>query len=306
MHSGMIISEHNLKSTADGLGISLVIVRPESEPKAVLQIAHGMCGYKERYLPLMKFLAERGVACVANDHRGHGKSIRRTEDLGYMYEGGYEALVSDMRMVYEFVSELCPSEPFYLLGHSMGALASVLYYRKWGSSLSGLILCGLPLRPAVAGLSMRLTGLLDRLGLGHMRMKTAQKLISRVYNRRFSSEDPQAWTCSDPQMRLRMKGDARSGFYFTVNASYNLMCMLDKAYCSSSDEYGSANLPPVLLLAGEDDPCSGYASTPDIMSSILRAEGCQHLTVRKYPDMRHEILNEISREKVWMDILEFM
>lgn len=116
MHSGMIISEHNLKSSADGLGISLVIVRPESEPKAVLQIAHGMCGYKERYLPLMKFLAERGVACVANDHRGHGKSIRRTEDLGYMYEGGYEALVSDMRMVYEFVSELCPSVPFLSSG----------------------------------------------------------------------------------------------------------------------------------------------------------------------------------------------
>ncbi len=301
----MIVSEHKLKSAADGLDISLVIVRPESEPKAVLQIAHGMCGFKERFMPMMEYMAAHGVACFANDHRGHGKSIRKAEDLGYMYEGGYEALASDMRMVYEFVSELCPTAPFYLSGHSMGALAAVICYREWGTSLSGLILCGLPLRPAMTGLTRRFLKLVDSSGGGRIRMQTAQKLTSWLYNRRFSGEGPQAWTCSDPSMRLTMEGGARSGFYFTVNASYNLMRMLDKAYSISQKKHLFCPAP-VLLLAGEDDPCSGFASTPDIMSALLRSEGCQDVGIRKYPHMRHEILNEKGKEQVWHDILEFM
>ena len=117
----MMKEEFILRSGSDGLDISCLTIRPEGKPKAVLQIAHGMCGYKERYMAFMEYMSSHGVACVANDHRGHGKSIRSKDDLGYMYAGGYEALAGDMRMVHEFMSGLCPEVPYYLLGHSMGS-----------------------------------------------------------------------------------------------------------------------------------------------------------------------------------------
>ena len=49
-----------LKSEVDGLDLSVLLVLPDGEPKLVLQLVHGMSEYKERYLPLMEYLAGRG------------------------------------------------------------------------------------------------------------------------------------------------------------------------------------------------------------------------------------------------------
>lgn len=48
-----------------------------SEPIAIVQIAHGVTEYIERYAPLAKYLTDRGIIVVGNDHLGHGDSIRR-------------------------------------------------------------------------------------------------------------------------------------------------------------------------------------------------------------------------------------
>lgn len=299
----MIITEHTLISQYDGLPVSLLEVRPETQPSAIMQIAHGMCGFKERYLSFMEFMASHGVMCIANDHRGHGHSILSDEDLGFMYEGGYEALVSDMRMVYEFGSESCPAAPFYLLGHSMGSLASLLYAGRWSRGLSGMILCGIPSRPVFTPLMRAGLKMLVSSGGGRLKLKFTQDLTSYMYNCRFRSEGAQAWTCSDPSMRLLIGGTATTGFYFTANGSYNLMCMLDKAY-SKEFSYDDGSSLPVLLLSGEDDPCSGFASSLHRISRVLATAGCSDIIIKTYPAMRHEILNETGKEKVWLDILQ--
>ena len=58
-----------LWSWFDGLRLSLLWTKPEGEVKGVLQISHGMCENKERYLPFMEYLAEKGFAAVIHDHR---------------------------------------------------------------------------------------------------------------------------------------------------------------------------------------------------------------------------------------------
>lgn len=52
-------------------------------PQAIIQISHGMCEHKERYLDFMNELAHQGYLCVIHDHRGHGKSVKNRDDLGY-------------------------------------------------------------------------------------------------------------------------------------------------------------------------------------------------------------------------------
>ena len=76
-----------LNSAFDGLPLSVMLVRPEGEPRCLVQLAHGMCEHKERYQPFMEFLASRGCLCVIHDHRGHGASVRSAEDLGYFLLG---------------------------------------------------------------------------------------------------------------------------------------------------------------------------------------------------------------------------
>ena len=76
----------NIPSEYDGLKLDGILISPESEIKAVVQLVHGMNEHKERYIDFMKYLAENGYASFINDHRGHGKSLKNEEDIGYFYE----------------------------------------------------------------------------------------------------------------------------------------------------------------------------------------------------------------------------
>ena len=71
----VVPSEH------DGLGLAVLTVLPDGEPRALIQFSHGMAEHKERYQPVMEFLAAHGYACVINDHRGHGASVKSPDDL---------------------------------------------------------------------------------------------------------------------------------------------------------------------------------------------------------------------------------
>lgn len=50
--------------------------KPEGEVKGVIQIIHGMCEYAARYAPFAKFLNENGYIVCAEDHLGHGQSVK--------------------------------------------------------------------------------------------------------------------------------------------------------------------------------------------------------------------------------------
>lgn len=90
-----------IQSKVDGLMLDGLVVEPEEgvQRTALLQLSHGMSEYKERYLPFMKFMAEHGVVCVIHDHRGHGKSVKSEQDLGFMYGAGGAGLVEDLFQV---------------------------------------------------------------------------------------------------------------------------------------------------------------------------------------------------------------
>ena len=57
---------------------------PEKErPVCILQIIHGMSEYIDRYDEFARFMAERGILVVGDDHLGHGKSVNPGEPYGY-------------------------------------------------------------------------------------------------------------------------------------------------------------------------------------------------------------------------------
>ena len=300
-----MVKEMKLRSRTDGLPISVLVVRPEQEPKAVLQLSHGMCGCKERYMPLMQFMAANGIACIAGDHRGHGGSVWAVEDLGYMYDGGYMALVDDLRMITERAHELFPACPVFLLGHSMGSMAARVYVKYDDSSIDGLILTGSPSWEPMSRIGMMLTWMLCHLGLSHLKMSYSQKRSSDKYNRRFASEGPQSWTCSDAAVRKSFMDNPLCDFSLTANGSYNLMAMMSETYGTDSWKVSNPSLP-ILFLSGADDPLMrDEMHFHDSVRHICK-RGYTNVTSVLYSDMRHEILNEIGKESVWAEILEFM
>lgn len=107
--------EIKITSEFDELEIDCLLIKPEGEIKGVVQLAHGMNEHKERYIDFMKYLAENGYASFINDHRGHGKSLKNEEDIGYFYENEAEAVIEDLYQITRYLKEKFNGKKSYYL-----------------------------------------------------------------------------------------------------------------------------------------------------------------------------------------------
>ena len=116
------MKEENIKiiSDQDSLELDCLLIKPNKEIKAIVEIAHGMNEHKERYIDFMKFLAKNGYASFIHDHRGHGKSIKNINDLGYFYEDNASYVVEDLHQINEYLKNKFKDKKIILFGHSMG------------------------------------------------------------------------------------------------------------------------------------------------------------------------------------------
>ena len=116
---------------------------PDSKPRAVVQIAHGIAEHIDRYRPFMEFLADNGFVVAGNDHLGHGKSIRVPEEQGFFAEkDGWWRVVDDMDKLHDIMSNEYPELPYVLFGHSMGSFLTRTYLIKHPDKYDGVILSG--------------------------------------------------------------------------------------------------------------------------------------------------------------------
>lgn len=301
----MVKNEFYIESKFDGLPLSVLEIVPDGKPCAVVYMLHGLCGCKERFIPFMEFLASNGLACVASDHRGHGRSIRSEEDRGYMYNGGAKAIVMDIDAVVDYIHRRFSGLHIVLIGHSMGSLAARAYIKTHDAKLDGLVICGSPSPDPMAPVGRFIVVAMCQIGMGRMHVGYLQKYTSRRYNKMFSQEGPQAWTCSDLNVRIMNAQDPRCNFTLTADCSATLMELFKEAYSKHGWHPEKPDMP-VVFLSGEDDPCmisrEKFAQAVDLM----RFNGYTNVSRKIYAGMRHEILNEVDKLLVWDDILDYI
>src|SRR5437762_13809417 len=73
-------------STADGTDLFVYGWLPAQPPRAAVQIVHGLAEHAGRYARLATALNSVGYAVYANDHRGHGRTAKSANDLGFFAE----------------------------------------------------------------------------------------------------------------------------------------------------------------------------------------------------------------------------
>ena len=300
----MIQEAFRLSSPADGLPLGGLWILPETPPKAVIQLCHGMCERKERYLPLMNDLAQRGFACVIHDHRGHGESVRAREDLGYFYQNGADALLADIGAINRLAHERFPGLPLILFGHSMGSLAVRAFARRHDDRIDGLIICGSPSRPTGLAAGHWLVFHLGLLRGEHVRCAFADRLVMGSFNRAFANEGANAWLSTDPAVAEAYNNDPLCSFTFTLNGYDALLTLMAQAYAHDGWLVRNPDLP-VLFVSGEDDPCR--ISHKKFLQAVehMKTRGYADVSWKIYPGMRHEIMNERGREEVVDDLSAF-
>ena len=310
-----------ISSAQDGMPLEGMMVIP-SHPRAVLQIAHGMCEHKERYLPFMRYMAERGYLCVIHDHRGHGASRReavstdadkvlgKKQDipagLGYFGKDGGRFLVRDLHQITRIIKKQYPGLPYFMMGHSMGSLAVRCYLKKYDRELDGLIVCGCPGKNPMAPLGSALIQMLQKMKDPHSRSILADGIFANMFDRPFRAEKLiHAWICSDHTVVEKYNKDPLCNFTFTLNGYESLLWLMRSTYDRKGWELRNPYLP-ILFVSGEDDPCLGGSKKLLQAVQHLKGRGYDRVSFRMYPGMRHEILNEKRRFRVYHDIAYFL
>lgn len=286
-------------SSADELQLSALVAVP-AVPRAIMQIVHGMCEHKERYIPFMEYLCSMGFVCVIHDHRGHGESVKRKEDLGYMYDGGWSAMVEDVKVVNEWVRARYPELKCVLFGHSMGSMVVRSFVKRYDDLVDELFVCGSPSYNPASVIAKWLCGLMVKCGLGHSRPRLIQKLSFDGFNRRFAKEGfSSAWVCSDKNVLEAYHNDPYCTFIFTANGFYNLFALMQDCYSDKGWGVKNKNMP-VHFISGADDPC--LISRGEFEKAVRKMKKHYAVDARLFEGMRHEVLNEVNKKDVWNNI----
>lgn len=297
------MKEHlKIHSDFDQLPLDVIITSP-SHPIGIVQISHGMCEHKERYLDFMHFLNQNGYVCCIHDHRGHGQSLYSQNDLGYFYKDGHIGIVEDLHQITKIMKKRYPYLPLYLFGHSMGSLVVRCYIKKYDQDIDGLFVCGSPSYNKNISLGIHLTSLLSRIKGEHYRPQIIQKIGFDAFNKNFDKTIPNSWICSDKKIVEAYNKNPLCHFTFTNNGFYSMFQLMKETY---SDDHWQLHHPtiPIHFIAGRLDPCIINEKEFNKAVQHLKDIGYSKISAQLFDGMRHEILNEKNKHLVYQSILK--
>lgn len=276
---------------------------PAGAPVAVVQIIHGIAEHMLRYDEFARYLNERGVLVVAEDHMGHGKS----EGTRLYFSGGWETAAEDCYALLTRTQEEFPNLPYFLFGHSMGSfLTRTILIRHPEAPLAGAVICGTGWQPPVvlaAGKTLCAAAKLRVGETGHSKLLTS--LMFGTYNNKFKPvRTPNDWICTDPEVVDRYTADPLCGGDATVGLARELMRGLTLIQKQTNLEKMNSKLP-VFFIAGHSDPVGAMGKGVEKTAARFRKAGMECVSLHLYPG-RHEILNEPNRAEVYADVWNFL
>lgn len=275
-------------------------------PRAVIQVLHGLGEHAGRYERFARACNAAGISVVAHDHRGHG--IRKDDPAHGLFadRNGWNRVLSDVLLVHESIVASARGVRLGLFGHSMGSYIAQSFTMRHPEHVDMLILSGstfakrsqlvagncLSTILAVATGKRRKSELLDKAGFG-------------AFNRRFQpSRTDYDWLSRDTAEVDRYIQDPYCGGRFTNQ----LWRDLTGGLLEISSHQAVSRIPagmPLHILGGEKDPVGGKVGLQKL-ADAYRDTGHKDVSLKIYAGGRHEMLNEINRDEVTRDIIDWM
>lgn len=281
---------------------------PDAEPKAIVQIAHGIAEHVDRYTEFMEYLASNGYLAVANDHLGHGKSLRPGEPLGFFAdEDGWDYVVADMVKLHDRISGEYPGLPHIMFGHSMGSFLTRTYIIKHPDKYDAAILSGTGQQAkalvlggyAAAAASVKLYG----------PRKIGDKLNDLAFGAYTKGiENPRTsfdWLTRVDSEVDKYIADPLCGFVATVSLFRDMMGGV-KFITNQKNINTMSKTQPIYFMSGDRDPVGDYGKGVDRAYKAFCKAGLHDVMMRLYPGGRHEMLNEENKYQVYKDITAWL
>ena len=274
-------------TSRDGTEIACYRWKATARPKGVLQISHGMGEHALRYAPVAEFYNANGFHVVANDHRGHGKSVKSKEGLGDFGAGGWNALIADMTTLSRKARAEFSGLPLIVLGHSMGSFALQQYLLDHSGAIAGAVLSG--------------SAAADRLPVDPER-DADLSAINRAFE---PARTPFDWLSRDEKEVDKYVADPLCGFGVNKAGMISMAAAMARTIDPKALALIRKDLP-IYVFAGDKDPVNANLAGLKIVAQRYRDAGIADVTEKYYPGGRHEMFNETNRDEVMRDLLAWM
>jgi len=280
---------------------------PEGEPRAVVQLVHGIAEFIERYDTFANFLTQQGFVVVAEDHMGHGQSINGDGIQGYFHGGWFNAVADTYRLLTQTKAEY-PDIPYILFGHSMGSfMARTILCKYPDSGIAAAVICGTAWQPAFA--LPVLIKLIESMNKKAGETAPNQKLNDMVfgsYNKKVEHKrTTHDWLTRDDKIVDAYIAHPLCGFVPSGGLLRDMMQGIH--YIEQSENLARMRKDlPVFFIAGGEDPVGSYGKGIHQAVNAFRKAGMQDVSVKIYPLCRHEILNELNKEEVFGDVVRWI
>lgn len=259
--------------------LNLVCCKNEIEnPKAIVVIVHGFAEHMGRYEHLVKRMNDEGVSTYRFDNRGHGKSQGKRGHVE-----NYMDFVSDANLVVDIAKSENPGKFIYMMGHSMGGFITLLYGITYPDKLSGQVLSGAAsyYNDSVKGLK----GIFI-------------KLVNSIKTDFYIKNDLSADISRNPVVVERYRQDNLVFEKATVGLYYQFLMTGTDYLVKNLSKYEYS----CLILHGASDKIIPKEASVNLYESI----NSKDKSIKIYPGLYHEILNEKERDDVLDEIFKWI
>ncbi|RJT41740.1 alpha/beta hydrolase [Mesorhizobium waimense] len=299
----MPFSQQRVVKSPTGAELNLYVKHAGGQPRAVIQINHGLAEHAARYARFADFLSERGFQTYVHDHRGHGATRAPDAPLGrFAAADGVAKVIADVDAVHDLIAAEQPGLPVIVFGHSMGASVALNFVLAHSARIHAAAIWN-------GNFSQGLLGQLALAILAWERFRLGSDLPSRLLPRLTFQAWGKAvpnhktlfdWLSRDEAEVAKYIADPLCGWDASVSMWRDVVNMAQHGGKDSSFAGVRRDLF-VNLVGGEKDPASDYGKAVGHLAKRMRAMGFSNLVSKVYAETRHESLNEVNRDVVMND-----
>ncbi|WP_067899513.1 alpha/beta fold hydrolase [Nocardia vaccinii] len=260
--------------------------KPDSAPRAIVQVIHGVGEHLRRYEHFAQTLTAAGFFVHGYDSRGHGRSMASSAEPGVIGARGWTQSIEDIDVLVERGRAEFPDLPLVVFAHSMGSFATQQYLLQHSDRVDAVALSGTTaldlIEPALdleAGVG------LDGFNAPFEPGRTGFEWLSRDAH----------------QVDLYVQ-DPLCGFAYDTEGMKAVFAGARRAAEPERLAAIRSDLP-IYIAVGDQDPVNGQLTLVDALVDRYRAAGLTDVELRTYPGARHEILNETNRDEVERDLV---
>ena len=275
------------RSFKDDFGVEIMFYEwPVANPKAVIQIAHGLGEHARRYDLMAETLNKAGFSVYADDHRGHGQTgVKQLENkqikrLGNLGPGGMAATYKQVADFSKLIKAENPNRPLVLLGHSWGSFIAQKIINKYSDIYDAVILSG-------SALTMP----------GYLATGDFNKVWQKI-----PGSTGYEWLSRDVEVQNRFVADPLT-FLAAAAQVLGIKNSLEMFGKPSKDVRRDL---PILVQVGEADPIGGEYSNKALVEAYRKNSGIEDIELYVYHECRHEIYNELNKDAIIEDLVTWV